>query len=174
MINFQFKKFQRGFSLVEMIIYIGILALMLTIIVNMLFIMSTSGRALVASKNIENAGAFSLERVTREIRNASSVDAGQSVLGSSPGVLALNGTDLNGSAHTIKFLLSSNSLHVVDNGVDQGSLTGVATKVTNLVFTQVVTPNSQAIRIQMTIESGTSTAYKSENFYTTTIMRGSL
>jgi prepilin-type N-terminal cleavage/methylation domain-containing protein len=174
MASLYFKKHRNGFSLVEMIIYMAILAMMLLVIINTLFIISTSQRTVKSSKTIENSGIFSLERMVRDIRNATSVDTNQSILGSHPGVLVLNGTDVNGNSHVVKFYLSTSTLHVVDNSVDQGALTETGTKVTNLVFTLINTTKSSAVRIQMTLESGTSTYYRSEKFYSTAILRGSI
>ena len=174
MSTFLLKKNIKGFSLVEMLIYIAILVMMLMVIINMLYIISSSGRRLTSSRNIENSGAILFERITREIRNSTSVDSANSTFDTSPGVLVLNQTDLNSNAHSVKFIISSNTVHVLDNGTDQGPLTGIDTKVTNLVFSRITSTSSQAIRIQVTLQSGTSTAYKSKNFYSTTILRGSL
>ncbi len=86
----------------------------------------------------------------------------------------LESTDTNGNPRTVKFKLINNRLNLEENGVDQGALTRVDSKVTRLVFTSIVSTSSRAIRTEITIESGTSTNYRSGKFYSTTILRGSL
>jgi len=165
---------KKGFSLVEMLIYIAILVLMLFVIVNILQTMVSSQRTLKTSKALENSGIFSLERMVREIRNAENVNTLQSALGNNPGVLVLSGTDEDGNPRTVKFLISGGLLTVEENGVSEGALTQVGTNITSLIFNHIITDNSEAVRIQMTVESGTGSNYRSENFYSTAVLRDSL
>jgi len=157
----------------EMLIYLSILALMLWVIGNILNSMIQTERVASSSKVVENAAIFGLERMVREIRDASNVEA-SSVLDLNPGVLVLSGTDTNGGAKTIEFFLSLGALHIKENGVDKGALTESKATVTSLVFSLLSNPNSKSVKTVMTVESGTSTTYKKETFYSTTILRGSL
>jgi competence protein ComGC len=164
----------QGFSLVEMIIYVTILSFMLVVIVSILVTITKAGRGIKAAREIQDSGSLSLERIVRETRQATSVNTASSTLDTSPGVLMLTSTDSSGNAETVQFYLQSNALHLKINGVDKGALTRSDTSVTNLIFTKITTVHSQAVRTQMTIESGTSTSYRSSKFYTTTVLRGSL
>ncbi len=164
----------KGFSLVEMIIYITILSFMLVVIVSILVTINKAGRGIKAAREIQDSGSLSLERIVREARQAINVSSASSTLGTSPGVLALNSTDSNGVAEAVQFYLQNNAIHLKINGVDKGALTRSDASVTNLVFTLITTTHSQAVRTQMTIESGTSTSYHSSKFYSTAVLRGSL
>jgi len=170
-INFKNSK---GFTIIEMLIYIAILVFMLLIVVNILLNITRAQKALKASKSIESSALFSMERITREIRNAQSVNIASSTFGTNPGLLALNGTDINGSAYSIQFYTSTSTLYINRNGAIVGPLTQTDSQVTNLVFTSIIGTSSRAVRTQMTIQSGTSTYFRTGNFYSTIILRGSL
>ncbi len=164
---------KKGFSIMEMLIYLAILALMLWVIANILNSMIQTERVASSSKVVENAAIFGLERIVREVRDASAVEP-SSVLDLNPGVLILSGTDANGGAKTIEFFLNLGALHIKENGVDKGALTESKATVTSLVFSVLSNPNSKSVKTVMTVESGTSTTYRKETFYSTTILRGSL
>ena len=59
------------------------------------------------------------------------------------------------------------------NGADVGPLSVSAAVVSSLVFRSISTSTSQAIKIELTVESGASTAYFTKNFYETATLRGS-
>jgi type II secretory pathway pseudopilin PulG len=169
--NFKEKK---GFTLIEMLLYIAILVFLLIVIINLLFNIVRSQKNFASSRSIENSSGFALERLAREIKEADSVNTGSSVFNSSPGTLTLNSTDINGTARTVQFYISSSTLHIKENGVDKGPLTQSDTRITNLVFYNLVTTNSKAIKTNFTIESGTSSSYRTDSFYLTAVLRGSL
>ncbi|PIQ66595.1 MAG: hypothetical protein COV96_00630 [Candidatus Zambryskibacteria bacterium CG11_big_fil_rev_8_21_14_0_20_42_18] len=161
----------RGFSLVEMIIYMFILVLMLAVIMNIIISVISSGRIIKALRNIENSTLISLERITRETRQAQSVNTDSSILGTNPGELVLQGVDADGNPRTVKFYLSSGVLMLSENGVDVGALTKSDASVSSLVFKRFSGANSEGIRTEIAIESGTSTHYRSNNFYFSAILR---
>lgn len=158
----------------ELIIYMALLVALTVIIVTMLVRISHSKDRLVAAQRLANSSLISLDRMTREIRSASSVNTGSSILGSSPGKLVLNNVDDTGAAHTVEFSIASSTLRIKEDNVDKGPLTESGVSVTSLTFDRSASSTDLAVRIRMTLESGTSTAYKTENFYTTVILRQSL
>ncbi|PIQ66715.1 MAG: hypothetical protein COV07_00950 [Candidatus Vogelbacteria bacterium CG10_big_fil_rev_8_21_14_0_10_45_14] len=164
---------KKGFSLPEMLVYVAILSLLLIVIVSLLSGIASSQKRFRASKNIENAAIFGFDRIIREVRGAKSIETLGSSFGVNPGVLIVNTTDQIGSPKTVKFNQSSSNLEIWENGVLQGPITPKDARVTNLVFRNIATGNSQAVRVEMTIESGEGDAYKSENFYSTAILKDS-
>lgn len=164
---------QRGVSLVEILIYTGILVILMTIIVSTLLALSRSNITIGTAQRIGSAAEVSLERMVRDARSASSIDIAQSILGTSPGQLTLNSTDASGNATTTEFFLSGKTLRVKQGGTDIGPLTSTSTRVTELIFRRITTARSQAVKIEMTIESGTSSSYRSRSFYGTAVLRGS-
>ncbi|MDD4989392.1 MAG: hypothetical protein PHV42_03115 [Candidatus Pacebacteria bacterium] len=164
---------KRGATLVETLVYLFILVLLLMVVVDALLSFSHSFGLLQSGRDIENSAIDSFERITREIRDAKSVDISQSTFGTSPGQLLLNTTDASGNAETIQFFLSGQTLHVKENGTDSGALTRSSVRVTSLIFQHISTSTAEAVKISMTLESGSGASYKSANFYDSATLRGS-
>ncbi len=170
--NAQIKN-QKGFQLVEMIIYIALLVVITMAVVNTTTLILRSYQSVTASRNIQIGGMTALDRMTREIRNATSVDSAQSTLTTSPGQLTINSTDDAGTAETLQFFVSNSLLRVKENGVDSGPLLPSSVTVTNLIFRLIDSGQSNAVKIEMTLQSGSGSALKSSNFYATVVLRGS-
>ena len=163
----------RGMTFIELLIYVGILLMITGIVVSTLLALTRSYRTLKAVESIDSAAQISLERMTREIRTATSVDVGLSTLGSSPGVLQLNTLDASQSPTTAKFSMTGQIPHITQAGVDKGPLIASDVRMTSLIFRKITAAESQAVKIEIALESGTSTNYRSESFYTTVVLRGS-
>ena len=164
----------KGFSLLEMLIYISILVLLLIVIMNIVISVVRSGRIINALRNVENSALISLERITRETRQADSMDTGGSILDSNPGRLVLESVEysgIGGTLCTVEFYLSSGTLMFSENGVEIGPLTQGDAKVSSLIFRRFSSLNSEGIRTEITLESGTSTYYRSNNFYSSATLR---
>ena len=160
-----------GFSLLEMIIYIVILVFMLVIIINVMVSLTRSQRIIKTSRNIENSAVNILERFTREIRQADDIDIASSVFDSDPGKLVLSGTDINGDPRTVEFYVSSGTVFFKENDVDIGAISQSDAKVTTVVFRNFSGVEAKGIKAEITIESGTSTHYRSADFYSSATLR---
>ena len=156
-------KKNRGYSLVEMLFYIFILVLLLLVIVGILTSIVKSQRDFKASRDIENAAVVSLERITREIRNASSITSA----GANNLLLNITG------GPAIEFFASSTVLSIKEGGVYVGPLTPLSVSLTNLMFRPLNSGNSSAVKIEMTLQSGAENFQKSASFYSTAVLRGS-
>lgn len=165
---------KRGYSLIEMVIYIAILVFIMVVVINILFNIVSSQKKFKSARSVENSASYTLERINREVRDAVSIDVANSIFGTNPGSLKLTGVDANGNSRTVEFFVSSSTVHIKENGVDLGRLTQADAQVTNLVFTRITNTHSDSVRTVMTVASGTTTNYRAENFYATTILRGSL
>lgn len=164
-------RYNSGFSLIEMVVYISILALMLMVVLQVVFSITRSQRVIISVRNIENSATASLERVEREARGADSIVTASSTLGTSPGVLVFSSRDENGNTRTVEFYVTGESLRLKENGVDTGALTSSSTRVTSLIFTRFASSTVEGIRTDITLESGTSTYYKTERFYSSARLR---
>src|SRR3989344_3568884 len=164
--------FSRGFSLIELIIYASILALILIVMVHTMFGIGSSYVNLKVMRNAENSAAVAMERMTRDIRDAESINLGASTLNAHPGKLLLN-VLVGETLQTVEFSLSSTTLRVKENGVDQGPLTATNTAVTNLVFRPLQSLESEAVKIEMSVEGREGNIIKTYKLYSTIILRGS-
>jgi len=150
-----------------------ILVLLVAATIGTLLSLSSIYRNLRSLEAVNESAQSSLERIVRESRGATSIDTLQSTLGTSPGDLFLNTLDQNGATTTVEFFLTGKTIHIKEAGADIGPLTASNVLVTNLVFRRIATTTSQAVKVEMTLESGTSTNYVSKNFYSSAVLRGS-
>lgn len=162
--------------MVETIFYLVFLVVLLGVLVALVVSLAKTYQTVQASKNLESSAVFSLERMTRDIRNASSVNEAQSALATSTaGVLTLNTTDISGNPQTIKFYLATSTgvIRVDSNGTYVGPLTLSGVKATKLEFRLATSTNSQAVKIVLGLKSVVGGASTTDNFYTTVVLRGS-
>jgi prepilin-type N-terminal cleavage/methylation domain-containing protein len=162
---------KRGFSLIEMIVYVVILVFMLAIVMNVVVSVAKSDRLIRSARNIETSAATALERINREAKGMSSIDVAASTLGTHPGRLSLDGEDASGNPRSVEFYLSSGRVMMSENGALVGPLTSADAVVTSLIFTRFATSTVEGVRTAATIESGTTTSYRSENFYSSALLR---
>jgi Tfp pilus assembly protein PilW len=163
----------KGAALIETLVYVFILSLLSGAIVMSLLSLSHSYAAIQSSVAIESAASVALERMVRDLRNATSIDSANSTFNSSPGVLSLNSEDSSGNPLTLRFSVSSSQIRLSENNVDIGPLTSSKARVTRLVFIPVTTSRSESIKIEMTVESGQGDNYKTRAYYASAVLRSS-
>lgn len=157
-----------GSSLLELIIYISLFVVLSLAMVRSLISMTNSFKSVQANLLLSTNGGAVLERMSREIALAESIDTANSTFGSNPGVLQFTYTS-NGT-QTIKFMVVNGTLKFYRGGALIGNLTGPNITVTNLVFNNITTINGGAIKISLTLQDTKS--LKSESFYLTVKERG--
>jgi prepilin-type N-terminal cleavage/methylation domain-containing protein len=174
MFNF-FKNRKRGFSLIEMIIYLAILSVILILIVNVIISLLHSQSSIKASKAIEETYISSFDRMVREIRDSVGVHGdttfGINVVNS--GSLKLNSVTSAGVPRTVEFYVSQGVLMMRENSTVLGPIMPGSATLTSLIFRSIDSGPTNAIRIEMTVQSGTGSALKTSNLTTTAILRGS-
>ncbi len=174
----QSHTFSSAFSLIEMLVYISILAVIFILVVSTTLSFTSSYRMLAALRAADHAGIDALEPMTRAIRAAGSVLTTQSVLGSNPGTLALYEAH-NGDSTTTQFNLQNGvvEMAVTVNGVADAALSGPLTStsatVTSLVFNVLSTSTASAVKIDMTAVGISGAVSESKNFHDTIVLRGS-
>ena len=165
---------KRGFTLVEMIIYIAFFALLSSLAVNATLVVMRSFYSLRLTQSINESATTALERMSREIRNAYDYDITQSIFNANPGQLTLKTKDASGANTTIKFYLNpGNQLILNQGGVDQGSLVTKDVTLTKLIFRPLTTINSKSIKIEATFQDTRDLTTQTVNFYDTILLRGS-
>ena len=161
-----------GFTLIEIIVYIAILAVVSVLAVNMLLEIQLSLGEIRVTRNLSAAASVAMERMARTIRDAKSVNAGASTFNASPGVLTLTGSETPAQTH--RFLVSGGALMADGGSPPSDTLTPSGVLITNLVF-RLITPSatSTAVKIEMTIAATSGRATTTQNFYDTVILRNS-
>ncbi|MCR4311065.1 MAG: hypothetical protein NUV54_00630 [Candidatus Taylorbacteria bacterium] len=164
---------QKGFSLVETVIYLGLLVLIMISIVSMIIGMSRAYSFLKQSVRIQSSAVTSLDKMIREMRNAKSVDLANSTLDTSPGVLTLNTTTDAGADQTIQFYAQNGVLRIKKDEVDQGPLSLTGVTFSSLLFRHITTGISEAVKIELVLSAGQGSSERSAPFYGTAILRDS-
>lgn len=163
----------RGTSLVEMVLYIVLLTLVTGIIIQMLVAVGGVYRNIKLTRELESSGTIAMERMLREIRNASGVDVGSSSIGTSPGVLAISGVDESSNSYNIKFNISSGVLQISKNSETPVALTSSPTTISYLLFNHITNTNSEGVRIELEVFGTVGSVSKTEKFYGFAVLRGS-
>lgn len=164
----QQKQSHRGFTLIEMLVYIAVMLLVTTAGIMTYLSLDMVLLRNATERRLTNAADVAIERMVRDIRAAESVNGGLSTLGTSPGVLVL----VDGST-TTTFSLSGGKVMVNVNGTDIGPLTGEGVTVDALTFTDYVGTDTELVRVALQLTASSSAASSTRTFYTSAVLRGS-
>jgi len=162
----------KGFSIIEIIIYLAIFTTLSVLVINSFITILSSFNTTNVNRKLLESGSFIMERMSREIRQAKNIDIASSTLGVSPGVLQLNSTNSAGAVMVIKFVILNQIFNLYKDGSLVGNLTDNDVRITNLIFKRIITTESEAVKIEMTIEYSNGQITKSEKFYNTIVLRG--
>jgi type II secretory pathway pseudopilin PulG len=163
-----------GYSLVETVVYVGLFITLSTVLVGSLLGMFRAYTALRVNDDLLDSAHVSIERMSREIRNAVSIDTGGSTLGTTGGVLKLNTLDSLGAPKTVEFSAASSALQMLDStdGTPR-TLTGSKVTISSLVFRNVTTSIGSAVRLEVTFRSERTPAHRTVSMTDTIVLRGS-
>jgi len=159
---------QGGYSLIELIVYLALFsALSITFIYSLLVSMKTYTAA-QGYRSVQNNAELALERITREIRGASSISGTACPTGAS--TLSVSGTDASNTPYSVSFGFSNSAVTLSTNG---GSATAVTTSevvVNSATFCTYAAGDKTAVRTTLSLSPvrNTSTEYA---FYSTTLPR---
>ena len=159
-----------GFSLVEIIIYVAMLAILIAAITWSIASILHSYNRMKDERSVENSAMAAIDRMEKEIRNSKSVDLLNTATSTSNGYLTLNDFDSSGTPEIIKFYLLNNRIYVDQNGSELGPLTLENTLVSSLVFRYFSNASSTGIKIEMAIQASSTPV---DNFYDSAVLRGS-
>ena len=155
--------------MIELVIYVALFVLLSVVVIqSLIFTMKTYTTAR-SYRTLQQNGELVMERITREIRSASSVNVASSSFGASPGTLALSGSDSGGTPYTQSIAVGSGLAQLTTNGV-ASSLSSSEVTITNLTFWNITTSTTSAIKVQFSL-STVNLPVVSSTFYTTVILR---
>lgn len=164
--------FQKGFTLIETIIYIALFVLISLALTSITISVDRLYANIQSTIEVESSALVSLDRMSRDIRNGVSIVA-SSTFGVSPGRLVLSSKDRLGTVRTVEYYVLDGMLRVKENDIDVGQLTSSSTPVSNLVFIQITTPHSTGVKIDMSLQAFKNGATSTEQFWGTYVLRGS-
>lgn len=169
----QFKN--EGFTLIELIIYIAFLAAITLLAIESIVSVMKGLSAMRVDQSINESATTALERISRETRNALSVDTTNSILNTNPGKLVLNTLDASSTVIAMEFYVANGQIGIRKAGVDAGSLMTKYATTTSLIFRQSTTTNSTAIKVELSLQDTRSSSTTPPlSFYDTIILRGTV
>ncbi len=175
MSNIQIKKNNTGFSLVEIIIYFALLAIISTVVIGSIISLFKNYNVVRANQDIEYNAITILDKLTRDVRDARSVNVSDSSFSVAEGAVSLNiGSSTNDTASsTVKFYLNANKVKYMKDGADLGNLSTNNVTVSNFKIYYITASSSEAIKVELNLEvtPHLNSAVISKNFYTTIQLR---
>ncbi|MEI6022236.1 MAG: prepilin-type N-terminal cleavage/methylation domain-containing protein [bacterium] len=158
----------KGYSLIELLVYLSIFSILCLVIIKSLVTSMTVYSQSQSYRKIQAQGELVMERMTRELRQATSVTGGN--FDANPGSITLAGKDLSGNPDTVAFSVVNNQVQISVNGVNS-TLTGGQVASNSLIFRKVTTSNGSAVKVELQLQ--TVTGYKiTVPFNTTVLLRG--
>ncbi|MEK7178814.1 MAG: hypothetical protein AAB727_00995 [Patescibacteria group bacterium] len=164
-----------GISLLETVIYAGIVALLSVMVINTVSLVTVANAKARIKRSVITEAGFALERMMREVRLADAIDIPGSTLGGNPGVLRLSTiVSSNDTTPTTREFSLSNGTLVMKEGAGMPRPLTSRVQVTNLVFYAITaSTTSQAVKVEMTAEREARGITESYNFYDTAVLRRS-
>lgn len=164
---------QKGYSIIEMVVYLSIFAIMSVVVINSFIVILKSFNTSRINRNLLESGSIAMERIGREIRETKTINVANSTFGTNPGILQLDSLNVTGYPDSvIRFVVSNGALNIYENGVLIGNLLGQNVTVSSLIFRRMTNTNSEAIKIEMTLQTVSGNTTRLENFYSTVVLRG--
>ena len=164
-------KNNKGYSLVELVIYVSLMAIIILVVVNTVLSFTKTYKEVGALRIVEHSGEDAMERMTREIRGATSIDNANSTLGTSPGVLTLI-SGPSGATKVTKFYVQNYILKMDINGSYYGPLSLSNASVTSMTFRDLSSGISHAVKLDLTIQGTSGTITKTKTYHSTIILKG--
>jgi prepilin-type N-terminal cleavage/methylation domain-containing protein len=164
---------KKGFTLIETLIYLAILATVFVLFTNIILSVNRSYAVIGETQMLDSAAIIAMDRMTREVREATSVDSVNSIFNSNPGALSVNQVDQNNNTSNVIFRVNNRRLSMVRDGQNTGELLPLGVGVSSLVFVSINNASSKAVKIEMELTGNYGSVVKTQKYYSTVILRGS-
>ncbi len=152
--------------------YVAILGALLVLTVNILMVMLRSFVGFQLIRELNQSAIVTLDRFSRAVHESGSIDTNTSVFGTHPGRLVLNTLTSDGNPTKIEFFVNAGAAQITAGGVTASS-TGRHITVSNLVFRQINTTHSQAVRVELTLGARRAGLERTGSYTATAVLRGS-
>lgn len=169
-----FFRQKKGVTLLETVLYVSIIAIVAALVVQTILSMFFAFSRARDIRRVSLDGSFALERMTREIRLASAVRAGESVFNVHPSVLSLDTVKSSSDAapSVKKIYIQDDRIVLEEDGVSF-YLTSPRATTTSFIFRSIETPHSNGIKIEIALETDSRKETISQSFYNSVILRES-
>lgn len=161
---------KKGFTVVEVILYVSILVVLMVVIVSSVLKMTEYLREVKKYNETRRSGSLAMERMIREIRLMDRVVVASSTLGSSPATIGLLGPN---NTSLLLQLTGASTIQMTKNGSTTEILSSQNVTISNFIFRMTNTAKSTGVKIELTLTSEGGGAQKSQNFFGSVVLRSS-
>jgi len=158
--------------LIEMVVYVAIIAAVFALMLTGMISLYNASQTARTSRALNLSAATTLERLSRELRDGSSIITASSTLGSSPGILVIETDNASTTGGTFTFSLSGGKVYLTDS-TGAKALSATEVNVSELTFWHATGTNGQAVRARITVEPVASSSVAARTFYSSTVLRES-
>lgn len=145
-----FKK-EKGFTLVELLVYMSGLLILGSVLILMIVQFYGLYKEIIVVPRADRVGLILVDRITKDIRGADSIDVFESQFGTTNGVLKLT-ERVNESIVTKTFSVENGRVQYQEDSSSPVPLSSNDFTVSNFNFTFVQTGISQAIRFNLELQ----------------------
>ncbi len=162
-------KLSKGYSLIELVIYIALFAVISAVVVqSLIFVMKTYANAR-SFRTLQQNGELVMERITREVRQSNNILTASSVFGTTPGILTVSGLNSDLTQYADTFSVTNGVVSLSTNGT-VSNLSTNEVLVSNLTFWNITTTGVKAVKVQLSLTTNNNPTV-TKTFYTTVVLR---
>lgn len=143
------KETNKGFSLIELVIYMAGMVALVTVLILMIVQIYGLYRQITIVPRSDRIGLLTVDRIVKDIRSGQSIDIGQSSFGAPEGVLFINAAE-SASFIEKEFYIENGRIVYEENG-DKNYLSPADLEVTKLQFEHLTTGISEGVRVEIDI-----------------------
>jgi Tfp pilus assembly protein PilV len=152
--------FRRGFTLIEIMVYAAVLVVLVLVIFSFLAWAIKSNAKTKAMRETLGNARRAMEIISYEIKGAESIYTPTSIFDSNPGQLSLKTTRYlpdGEEASYIDFYLCDDRLCLKKESENQIALTSEMVKVSDLVFSRIISGENSSVQIDLKVDYNNST-----------------
>jgi type II secretory pathway pseudopilin PulG len=163
----------KGFTLVETLIYVIIVVLLIGAIAGFLYYTISWYRAVAIPSRVNQVGTVIMGQIESAIRSGKIINTGQSILGSNNGALSINMLTSTTTTIDRRYFISNNRVAYMDNTGEIQYISPTDVKIADLYFDYLVSPVSSALHFIIDIPYLTKSGPATSTFSGFTTLRNS-
>lgn len=160
-----------GISMIETLVYVTLVALVLTFTVNVLLTVSKTFANLRLSKGMNVSANIILDRIIRETRAAETVVTEESIFDVHPGKLTVSRTLPDNSTTKTTFFIEDNTIKLWRDGSTIGPLSVNNVTVDSFIISHATSTHSDTVNIDINIVGSLGTIVRTGNYHTVAVTR---
>lgn len=144
---------RKGFTLMEVVIYLGILSMIMVGFISFFLSINSSRNKNFVMHEVQANNRIALEYITQFVKASNGINTGSSTFDSDPGILSLAMDDVAKNPTIISLDVDDGVIQVKEGASDAVAIVSGQVKVTNLVFTNLTSISTHDnVRVVYTTE----------------------